>query len=365
MIKDCIVIGGGIIGMMTARELASRGQKVAIFDRGQLGLESSWAAGGILSSMRPWAETPASYSLSEQGKKLYPDYVESLNETTGIDAELVQSGLVIIEKTHIAKTKEWAFANNIKLIDDIQNNISEIHIPEDSILLPKIYQIRPPRLLKALRKSLEQLSVSIYENTEVTDIVVKDAAFHYVECSNNKFYSDKVIVTAGAWSKPLLGKINNEISIKPVHGQMICVKFDRQMLDKMILDGGHYLIPRLDGHVLIGSTMEDTGFTKQTTADARQELMDWAYSTYPKLRVAKFVKHWSGLRPSTDNGKPLIGNIPGYEDIYINSGHFRKGILQAPASAKLLVDHLSGQSSFMDIALFSQPEGNKTVQNVS
>jgi len=113
-IYDYIVLGGGIIGMTTARELAKRGASVAIFDRGELGMEASWSAGGILSSMRPWAEHSASAQLSDQGKKLYPEYIESLQDETGIDSEYVRSGLIIIDKNHVKRIKDWAATKSIR-----------------------------------------------------------------------------------------------------------------------------------------------------------------------------------------------------------------------------------------------------------
>ena len=127
---DFIIVGGGIIGMATARELARRGLKVAIFDRGELGMEASWAAGGILSSMRPWTEKPEAFELSEQGKKIYPDYVSSLKDETGIDAELEQSGLVIIQKEHIESIKKWTASNCVQFLEGPLDISPEINIPE-------------------------------------------------------------------------------------------------------------------------------------------------------------------------------------------------------------------------------------------
>jgi glycine oxidase len=345
---DYIVIGGGIIGMMTALELNKQGAKVAIFDRKGLGMESSWAAGGILSPMRPWAEQPVSTELSEQGKLLYPEYVELLKQQTGIDSEYIRSGLVAIDKNHVTKIKNWALSQNIN-VEDIKNNSFGVNLPEQSVLLPDICQLRPSRLLKALHASLKQTSVSIYEYTKITDIVLKNNLFEYVSFDGGKVAAGAVIIAAGAWSKLVLENINNDIDIKPIRGQIICIKPDEKKSGPMVLDGAHYLIPRQDGHMLIGSTTEDVGFVNQTTESAREELLEWAYSISPSLRNAKFIKHWSGLRPSTVDGKPIIGQMPDIKNIYLNTGHFRKGILQAPASAKLLVDYLSGNSSFMNI----------------
>jgi glycine oxidase len=359
---DYIVVGGGIIGMMTARELDMQGARVAIFERKTLGMESSWAAGGILSSMRPWAESFDSMVLSEHGKALYPYYLELLKQETEIDSEYIQSGLIIIDEAHSSKIKNWASNGNIALIEDEKNISCGISLPKHSVLLPDIAQLRPPRLLKALSKSLKQSSVSIYENTKITNLVTKNNRFQFVEFTGGKVSADAVIITAGVWSQSLVSNLSKDISMKPIRGQMLCVKADEIIIDKMILDGAYYLIPRKDGHILIGSTMEDVGFNNETTKSARQELLDWAYSISPVFSKAKPVSHWSGLRPQSITGKPFIGKMPSFKNIYINAGHFRKGILQAPASAKLIVDCVFGKTSFMDIENFNMEGFKKTLE---
>jgi len=346
---DFIIIGGGIIGMTTARELAMRGSRVAIIDKGCLGKEASWAAGGILSSMRPWVENPASAELSERGKMLYSEYSKSLFSETDIDPEYVRSGLVIADTTHIADINNWAKSRCIKVEQKITSPSKLIKIPKQALLLPDIAQLRPPRLLQSLHKSLKQLSVSIYENSEVKDLVIKNNRFEYVKLGKERIAADALIISAGSWSSTILGDPMKEINIRPIHGQMMCLRPAEQNLKTIILDGGHYFIPRLDGHVLIGSTMEDIGFSKKITINAKQELLDWAISIWPDLRSAPIVKHWSGLRPSTKSGHPYIGQLHDYKNICVNAGHFRKGILQAPSSAELLADYLTGNSSFMDI----------------
>lgn len=350
---DCIVIGGGIVGITTARELAIKGANVAIFDRGQLGLESSWAAGGIISSMRPWAESEDLALLSEHSKKIYPGYIEELKKDSDIDPEYMKSGLVIIDESHAKKTKRWAENKKIKYQDSFHSNLSNIKLPNYSVLLPDIAQVRPPRLLASLKKSLENLSVSIYENTEIKDLSIKNNEFHSVIFDQSKVTAESVIITAGAWSKSILSNIDIEIGAKPIRGQMLCLKPDKLSSKKMILDDSHYAIPRKDGHLLIGSTMEDVGFVNNPTDEGKEDLLNWAFSIDPCLKKAKLIRHWSGLRPSTTIDRPLIGRLPDFKNIYMNTGHFRKGILQAPASAQLLVDFMSGNPSFMDIEKFN------------
>ena len=351
---DYIVIGGGVIGMTTAREIAIRGASVAILDRQLFGNEASRVAGGILSPMRPWIENRASIILSEQAKTLYPDFTLSLKNETGIDTEYVKSGLIIINKKHAQETKNWACKNKIQFTEETNVNHSKINIPEHSILLPEIFQVRPPLLLKALYKNLKNLSVNLFENSKISRIAVNNNKFEYIKLNNDKeLFADHLIFTTGAWSKLLLNYINKDADVKPIRGQIICVRSDNLIADKIILDGSYYYIPRLDGNILLGSTMEDVGFDNETTEIARNRLLDWGSSIIPELADAEFIGHWSGLRPATNDGKPIIGAVPNFKNIYINTGHFRKGILQAPSSAKLLTDYLFDNPSFMDINSFS------------
>lgn len=324
--------------MTMARELTMRGLSVTLFDKGKLGMESSWAAGGILSPMRPWLEHPCSAELSSEGKACYADFIEELKEETGIDPEFYRSGLLMINESDVEHTRQWADENQVLTAENYEDYPSNMRLPAKSIFLPEIAQVRVSRLLKALHASLIKLGVTIFENTAITGLEINNARCTSVVTRSKKYYADSFIVSAGAWSPQILASVNEDIKIKPVMGQMLCVKFPRQQLKTMVLDGGHYFIPRRDGHVLIGSTMENIGFEKETTQSARNELMEWACALWPDIADAEFVKHWSGLRPATDNGKPYLGKLEDYENIYINAGHFRKGIIQAPICARNIAD---------------------------
>jgi len=335
---DLIIVGGGIIGMATARELAMRGLSVALFDKGKLGKEASWSAGGILSSMHPWSENPCSSELSSQGKACYADFVSELKQQTGIDSEYYRSGVLMINQDDIDQTRQWVNQNQIPFYENYKNYPAGMHIPANSIFLTEIAQVRVPCLLKALFASLLKLKVTIFENSAVSELDSNDGKCQSVMVGRERYYADNFFVTAGAWSEQVLGKAKDDIKINPVLGQMLCVKFAKQPLETMILDGGYYFIPRRDGHVLIGSTMENVGFNQATTQMARDNLMQWAGEIWPDIADAEFIKHWSGLRPATNNGEPYLGKLRGFENVYINAGHFRKGILQAPVCAGIMAE---------------------------
>lgn len=335
--SDCIVIGGGIIGMSTARELALRGLAVSIFDHGRLGLETSSVAGGILSSMRPWAEHPYSSELSVASQACYAAFAMQLQQQTGIDPEYNRCGLLLINREDVNFSKQWLRDKKIPFTVDYQNLPHGLQVP-NNILLPHIAQIRVPKLLKALHASLLQLGVTIFENTLISNLEMQNGACVSVQSGTQKYYADSFVVTAGAWSQQLLNADHKAIKIEPVLGQMLCVKLPTQRLQMIVLDGECYMIPRNDGHVLIGSTLEHVGFEKKITQQAKHDLMQWAIAVWTDITQAKFVKHWSGLRPYTKHGYPYLGKLNDCCNLYINAGHYRKGILQAPICAQKIAE---------------------------
>ena len=145
-------------------------------------------------------------------------------------------------------------------------------------------------------------------------------------------------MTAGAWSKVLLGEHALQADIKPIRGQMLLFKFDAPPLPHIVLQKDMYLIPRRDGHLLVGSTREDVGFDKSTTDEARAMLLQRAIALLPALRDMPVIQHWAGLRPGSPGNIPTIGRHPHLPNLYINSGHFRYGVTMSPASVEVLLN---------------------------
>ena len=335
--------------MTTARALAEEGCKVALFDKGKLGQEATWAAGGILSSMRPWAEHPASATLSNAGRREYPTFAQTLKADTGIDPEYVQCGLFMLGKDDVEHTKSWAESNAIRYMQSEAYWPVTLNLTPETLFLPEIAQIRPSRLIQALRKDLSLKKVDVFEQTTVSKIDIHHDRFQSVQTDRQVTSAGALVICAGAWSANILQRLGRRVTVTPVCGQMLCVKTSDAGFREIVLDGGHYLIPRLDGHVLIGSSMEYTGFEKVTTAAVKQELMDWAGTVWPQVTTTMLVSHWAGLRPGNEEGRPYIGKVPAIEGLYLNTGHFRKGIVQAPVSARLLVDTILEKPVFTDI----------------
>ncbi len=237
--------------------------------------------------------------------------------------------------------------------------ISELSTDEEALWLPDVAQVRNPRLIKSLRRKLEQLGVQIIEHVEITGWQSNGSRVTGIHTSHEVFHAENYIVTAGSWSRKLLGEHALNLDIRPIRGQMLLFKTEPGTLRTIILKSGIYLIPRLDGHILVGSTLEDVGFDKTTTEEARAMLYAQATGILPLLKNAPLVQHWSGLRPGSPDNIPTIDRHPRLDNLYINSGHFRYGVTMAPASAEIMANMLLGRQQTMDITPYRWPVDTK------
>lgn len=337
-----LIIGSGVIGLATAQQLLLKGATTTILDRGIVGSESSWAGGGILSPLCPWDYPDEVTRLTSSSNLLFPGWAADLHAVTGIDPEFAVSGMLVLPPFDISIAKRWCYEHKMRLKEEGSN-----------LLLPDIAQVRNPCLLQALRKHVQMLGGRIVEHCEVKFIESDAGKVTHLVTSQDNFNAEHYIVTAGAWSKQLLGRHALNIDIKPIRGQMLLFKFEKPPLRHIVLKDGMYLIPRRDGHLLVGSTLEDVGFDKSTTAEARNSLMQLAQLLLPALAGMKPVQHWSGLRPASPHNIPVIGRHPQLENLYINSGHFRYGVTMAPISAEILMNAYYGASQPFDITPYS------------
>ncbi len=340
MTIDCVIIGGGIIGMMTARELSKVGLRVQILEKGQVGQESSWAGGGILSPLYPWDAAEEIWPMISRSQKAYPSLCDDLLNETGVDPQLIRSGLLNFDQIDSKELNRWMekTGSNYSKLDSKQ--IEEIEPAlgtkfESAIWLPEVSQIRNPCLLKALKKSLEQSNVRISEGVEVSSINHTKGKVEGVETSESQINCKFVVVAAGAWSGKFL---NDKSAIEPVRGQMLRMEVPDGLLERILLKNDTYLIPRQDGQLLIGSSLEYVGFDKSVTKEMADKLYADAIKILPSLSQFSVCQQWAGLRPGTDQGIPVIEESKEIEGLFINSGHFRNGVALAPASSEIIVD---------------------------
>ncbi|MFN3359216.1 MAG: NAD(P)/FAD-dependent oxidoreductase, partial [Pseudomonas sp.] len=191
---------------------------------------------------------------------------------------------------------------------------------------------------------------------QVNGFILDDGNVVGVKTTEGPVLGDHVVLAAGAWSGELLGSLGLVLPVEPVKGQMILYKCASNFLSSMVLAKGRYAIPRRDGHILIGSTLEHEGFDKTPTASALESLKASAVELIPALADAEVVGHWAGLRPGSPEGIPYIGQVPGYQGLWLNCGHYRNGLVLAPASCQLFADLLLSRAPIIDPVPYA-PEG--------
>jgi len=348
MKNECLVVGGGIVGMLTALELANNGLRVTLVERESVGQESSWAGGGILSPLYPWRYPPAVRELANWSQQHFPLFFEKLHLATEFDPEFTRNGLLIMEPNDAERAQTWAnqyqqelhFLNAAQTLE-IEPKINKL-LPTPSIWLPQVGQVRNPRLSKALKIALiEHPLIHLREKVNIAHLQIQGDRITGIKTTSNGILSgDFVIICAGAWSARLLQDTCFLPKIKPVAGQMLMFKAIPNLLSRIVLVNGHYIIPRRDGRILAGSTMEETGFDKIITEEARQALTTAAINIIPELKQYQIEEHWAGLRPGSPSGIPYIGEHPFVKGLFLNTGHFRNGVVMSLGSARLLVDLL-------------------------
>lgn len=355
LIQSVLIIGGGVIGCTSALELAQAGYRVTLIERGALGGESSWAGAGLLSALLPWDYRPEVSRLLDLSRAMYPAWVERLR-VSGIDPEYRASGLLVLPPYDLGQAQHWAGVSGEPMeVLPAQRIEPSLAVDGAALWLPRVAQVRNPRLLQALRHRLQQQGVTLLENTAVTGWRRAGARISGVQTSHGTLEADQYVVAAGAWSGKLLGEWGAQLPIKPMRGQIVLFKSAQGRLQHMLYRDGFYLIPRDDGHILAGSTLEDVGFDKQVTAEARASLMQRATDLLPWLKEVPVVAHWAGLRPASPDNMPIISRHPALENLFVNSGHYRYGVTLAPASAVALADLMLDRESQFDLSAFRWP----------
>lgn len=358
-----VIVGGGVIGLLTAFNLAAQVEHVVLLDRSGVGQESSWAGGGIVSPLYPWRYNLAVTALAHWSQDFYPHLAQRLLAETGLDPEVHTTGLYWLDLEDEAQALAWAKREG-RPLSSVDISAVERAVPvlgagdySRAIYMAGVANVRNPRLVKSLRAALQAMpNVTIEEHCKVEGFIQKGEKILGVKTAQGERLADHVVLAAGAWSGELLSSLGLELPVEPVKGQMIMYKCAPDFLSSMVLAKGRYAIPRRDGHILIGSTLEHEGFDKTPTQSALESLKASAVELIPALAGAEPVAHWAGLRPGSPEGIPYIGRVAGVEGLWLNCGHYRNGLVLAPASCHLFADLLLGREPIIDPRPYA-PEG--------
>lgn len=358
---DAIVVGGGIVGCAVAHRLALDGLAVTLVERGEIGREASWAAGGILTPVH-LAEYPTALAgLCAASQRLYPPLVAALRQVSAADPEYRVTGFLILvrddeEERSTRSLEEWKLRNG-QPAERLPREEALARQPglgadvRGALLLPDIAQVRNNRMAVALAEAAQKRGVEIRRDTPVTGFLRVPGRVNGIKTARGDLYAGTTVLAAGAWSGEILRSIGLELAVRPIKGQILLAEAPPDLVRTTIQGGDVYLIPRADGKVLIGSTLEDAGFDKRVTLDAVGELAAKARRILPAMAGLPLLTSWAGLRPSTPDRLPYIGRA-GMEGLIVATGHFRNGILLAPVTAELVSELLAGKSPSVPLEPF-------------
>jgi glycine oxidase len=355
---EVVILGGGVIGLTTAYFLAREGVRVHVLDRGPVGREASWAGAGILPPSDPATARDPCDRLRALSGRLFPDLSAELRERSGIDNEYVQcGGLEFISHHGEAAGHEWAG-------EGIPSEMLDGDAPArlepalagglgKAIYLPTLSQLRNPRHIQALRETcVRSGKVRIEEAAEAREFITQGKRVRGIATATDVVEGEAFLVAVGAWADQLLTPCGVHMGVAPVRGQIVLLNPGRVLFRRVLIWGARYLVPRRDGRVLAGSTEEDAGFVKQTTAEGVDGLLQLATMLVPALAHADVERCWAGLRPGSPDGLPFIGRVPGLENLYVAAGHFRAGIQLSPGTALLVKELLLGQPPTLSLEAF-------------
>ena len=380
MMDDCLVIGGGVIGLSIAYELSGHGLRVRVLDRQQPASEASWAGAGILPPVSKRGSQSPLEHLAALSLRLHGRWAERLLAETGIDTEyrrcggwlLSVAGLSDLSPLRDVKAVLEAGMHKSPVVNDLWDALpylpvtfAELEAREPTLgearrrgdILAAAFaedeaQVRNPRHLRALLAACRGRGVTIEAGVEVTSFWSSAGQVVGAQSSAGPRYAGSFCLTAGAWSGRLAGSLGLQIPVKPIRGQMVLLKQPRPALRHIVNVGPRYLVPRLDGRVLVGSTEEDAGFDKANTDDGVAGLLQFAHRLIPSWQEAAVERTWAGLRPSTPDGLPYLGCVPGLRNAFVAAGHFRSGIYLSPATAMVMSALIRGEQPPVDLAAF-------------
>jgi glycine oxidase len=346
-----VIAGGGVIGTGIAFELTKRGVPVTLVERGRIGGEASWSSAGIVSlPNRPWMK-PERVELGRISLERYPALVAELEERTGLAIDYRRPGEWVIAADEEHAEAERGVATWLRGmgfdVTDVPPAVArqtEPVLPETLVAAwfhPNVGSLSVYRLTQALATAARQLGATVLEETPVGGLLREGNRIVGVRLQDRDVHADTTVLATGAWTRLLGDPLGVTLPTKPVKGQLIA--FANAPLRPACVISGHggYVRPRPDGTTMVAATEEDVGFDRRVTGDGVAWLLGLTRTLCPVLLQGEVAETWTGLRPGSETGNPLIGPVPGCEGLWVSAGHFRTGAKEAPATAMLVAEALT------------------------
>ncbi|QEG24380.1 NAD(P)/FAD-dependent oxidoreductase [Mariniblastus fucicola] len=361
------IIGGGVIGLSAAWELSSRGHEITLVDQGRFGRKASWAGAGILLPGNAETAIHPIEKLEAASNDLHEQWSRRLRDETGIDNGYRKCGGLYVARTpgEIATlagslgywNERNIEAESLNRESFVKRIASLSHLAgSDKFLaavLPQEAQICNPWHIKALVAACEKAAVRMLPESSVLNYEMSSNRLDAIVVDRDeRIEFDVCLFACGAWTQQVLLSLAEGIQMVPVRGQMILYRLDEPLAIPILNEGTRYVVPRDDGHVLVGATIEEVGFDESTTIEAMDLLSLEAQRLIPELTPDRIVKKWAGLRPGTHDAFPYMGLLPNFENAFVSAGHFKLGLQHSTGSAVAMSDLIEGKPTLIDLTPF-------------
>ena len=346
---DVVVVGGGLIGCAVAFELARRGARAVVLERGAVGGEASGAAAGMVAPQAECERPGPLLALGLLSRRRYPGWVEQIEAASGIDVEYRRGGIVYVALTAadvrtLAARRAWQRREGMR-VARLGAAAARRLVPEIGPLarmalhFPNDHRVNNERLALAVAAAARSAGAEVREHVAAVAVRAHGDAIEAVESTAGTIPTRVVVNAAGAWGGGLGLPVGvTPPPVVPIRGQMLVLRGPAGMLSRPVYSLRGYVVPRVDGRVLAGSTLEDVGFDKRVTAGAAAAILSAACAMVPALALCTLERTYAGFRPKAPDGLPVLGAAPELRGLVHATGHYRSGILLAPATAAAIAD---------------------------
>ena len=355
---DVVVVGGGVIGCAIAYYLSRErarpdgrpSGRVVVLERGLIGGEASGAAAGMLAPLAEAHGPSAFLDLCLASHRLFPELTDALYAETGVDVEYVPSGLLRVafsepDEAELRSQIEWQdrLGMGVRWIDgEGARGLEPLLSPRvrGAIYSPLEHQVNPTKLVQGLARAAEAQGAVIRQETQVVGVLRRGRRVTGVRLARETLSADSVVLAAGPWTKRLAAALGVRVPVKPVRGQMLALGGGPPPVRHIVWGPKGYVVPKPNGFVFVGATVEEVGYRKGTTKRGLASLRRMANALVPAFSYATHVDAWAALRPGSADSLPILGAVPGWEGLWVATGHFRNGILLAPITGQLMARSL-------------------------
>lgn len=360
---EVVIVGGGLIGSAVARELALRGREVVLFDDGAEPERASWAAAGMLSPQAEANEADDFLALLLHSRALYPDFVAAVERESGMPTGYRAEGTLLValnaeDEAELRRRLAWQTEAGLEVQWLEPAEVLRLEPSVAPALLGALrfagdHQVDNRLLARALRRAAERAGAVIRDGARVTRLLSAGGRVTGVEVEGvGRVVAGRVVVAGGVASGKLQG-LPRTLPLRPVHGELLAVRTTPPLLRHVVDSPRVYLVPRSDGRLLIGATSEEIGVRRRTTEGGRRMLLAAAGELVPAIEAAPVIEHWSGLRPGTPDGRPILGTDPSLDGLVLATGHYRNGVLLTPATARVVADLIDDVPTVVELADFA------------